>query len=401
MAKFNDTLICRDAKGKCRRVDISLDWSDDLHAYIIERSSGLLDGKQVVAPIIEIHKGKAKRTVTEQATLQYNSELKKYLDKGYKNIKDLGIENLTLDAAEKALPNENTDQNGVLKPMLAKKYQDASPKLLENEWYASRKINGVRCFLFWDGNEIKTVSRGATNYDVPTTHLRTNSKLINFFKQYPNIILDGELFKFGLTLNIISGLCRKQQWEDSMNQLEFYMYDIVDLNKPFVARYNTILKIQELLGLIFSPEREWTNSDLKIQVVPHELISGAENIKKLHDKYVSEGWEGLVIRDKVTPYKPGARGNFMLKYKAYLDKEYLTVGLQEGLRREDFTFIMETESGNRFNAKPIGSREIKEQYRANLNNIIGKMATVKYFEMSGAGTDIPQQPIWLGVRECE
>ncbi|MBQ8131735.1 MAG: hypothetical protein IJ193_04525 [Bacilli bacterium] len=83
----------------------------------------------------------------------------------------------------------------------------------------------------------------------------------------------------------------------------------------------------------------------------------------------------------------------MLKYKAYLDKEYLTVGLQEGLRREDFTFIMETESGNRFNAKPIGSREIKEQYRANLNNIIGKMATVKYFEMSGAGTDIPQQPI--------
>ncbi|MBQ8131734.1 MAG: hypothetical protein IJ193_04520 [Bacilli bacterium] len=92
-----------------------------------------MDGKQVVAPIIEIHKGKAKRTVTEQATLQYNSELKKYLDKGYKNIKDLGIENLTLDAAEKALPNENTDQNGVLKPMLAKKYQDASPKLLENE----------------------------------------------------------------------------------------------------------------------------------------------------------------------------------------------------------------------------------------------------------------------------
>lgn len=401
MIQLNDTVITRDAKGKIRVTEISCKFEESIHAYAIERQSGLLGGKMVIAPVITVDRGKAKRSLDEQALLQYNSELKKYLDKGYKNINNLGIENLTLESAEEALPETNTDQNGVLKPMLAKKYQDASPKLLENEWYASRKINGVRCFLFWDGNEIKTVSRGATNYDVPTTHLRTHPKLIEFFKQYPDIILDGELFKFGLTLNTISGLCRKQEWENSMNQLEFYMYDIADLKKPFVARYNTILKIQEILGLGFAPEKEWTDSDLKIQIVPHELISGAENIKNLHDKYVSEGWEGLVIRDKVTPYKPGARGNFMLKYKAYQDKEYLTVGLQEGLRREDFTFIMETESGNRFNAKPIGSREIKEQYRANLNNIIGKMATVKYFEMSGAGTDIPQQPIWLGIRECE
>ena len=70
--------------------------------------------------MIEIHRGKAQRTVTEQSKLQYLSELKKYLDKGYKNIKDFGIEELTLQAAEEALPIENTDQNGILKPMLCK-----------------------------------------------------------------------------------------------------------------------------------------------------------------------------------------------------------------------------------------------------------------------------------------
>jgi hypothetical protein len=83
----------------------------------------------------------------------------------------------------------------------------------------------------------------------------------------------------------------------------------------------------------------------------------------------------------------------MLKYKAYQDAEYKVIGITEGLRREDFTFLMETSSGQQFNAKPIGSREIKEGYRNNLQNIVGKMATIKYFEMSGAGTDIPQQPI--------
>lgn len=401
MAKLNDTLISRDAKGKIRVIYMNLEWSDDLHAYVLSRETGILGGKITQQPIIEIHRGKAQRTVTEQSVLQYNSELKKYLDKGYKKIKDLGINELTVEAADNALPTDNTDQSGMIKPMLAKKYQDASPKLLENEWYASRKINGVRCFIFYKDGNIKTVSRGATNYDIPTTHIRNHPKLIEFFEKYPNIILDGELYKFGLTLNQISGLCRKQQWEEDMKCLEFYMYDVVDLSKPFPMRYNVIQKIKEILKLDFNPEREWNDNELKIQIVPHEKISGAQNIKNLHDKFVSEGWEGLVIRDMITPYRPGSRGNFMLKYKAYQDSEYLTVGLTEGLRREDFTFLMQTPSGTTFNAKPIGSRELKEQYRKNLANIIGKMATVKYFEMSGAGTDIPQQPIWIGVRECE
>lgn len=399
--KANDTLINRDAKGKVRRIDISCTWCEELHCYLIERSSGLLGGKQTVAAPLEIHRGKSSRTVTEQATLQYKSELKKYLDKGYKNIKDLNISELTLEAAEEALPMEKTDQNGILKPMLAKKYQDASPKLLENEWYASRKINGVRCLIFFKDGEITTASRGATDYDVPTTNIRCHPDLIEFFNNHPNIILDGELYKFGYTLNQISGLCRKQEWDDKMNSLEFYMYDVVDLEKPFIARYNIIQQIKQELHLDFDPEKDWNEDELKIQVVPHDKISGADNIKKLHDKFVSEGWEGLVIRDLVTPYRPGARGNFMLKYKAYHDSEYLTVALEEGLRREDFTFVMQTPSGLTFNAKPIGSRELKEYYRANLDQIIGKMATVKYFEMSGAGTDIPQQPIWIGVRDCD
>jgi hypothetical protein len=91
----------------------------------------------------------------------------------------------------------------------------------------------------------------------------------------------------------------------------------------------------------------------------------------------------------------------MLKYKAYFDAEYKILGITEGLRREDFTFLMETPSGNTFEAKPIGSREIREEYRKNLDKLIGKMATIKYFELSGTGSDVPQQPIFIGVRNYE
>ena len=86
MISLHDTVITRDAKGKIRVTNISCNWLQTTNSYIIERESGLLGGKMVVAPIIEITKGKAKRTLDEQAMLQYNSELKKYLDKGYKNI---------------------------------------------------------------------------------------------------------------------------------------------------------------------------------------------------------------------------------------------------------------------------------------------------------------------------
>jgi len=44
---------------------------------------------KIFQPLIEIYKGKAKRTLEEQLELQYNSEKKKYLDKGYKTYLSL------------------------------------------------------------------------------------------------------------------------------------------------------------------------------------------------------------------------------------------------------------------------------------------------------------------------
>ena len=143
MANFKDTLISRDARGKIRVVYIETEWSDPLHCYCLTRRSGLLGGKLIDAPIIEIRRGKAQRTVTEQNTLQYKSELKKYLDKGYKNIKDLGIEELTLQAAEEALPAENTDQSGMIKPMLCKVMDRDKSSQTDKQWLGSFKHDGI------------------------------------------------------------------------------------------------------------------------------------------------------------------------------------------------------------------------------------------------------------------
>lgn len=113
------SLVTRDSKGKIRVVFISLNKQDD-GSYQITRESGLLDGKLIEQPTLTISKGKVKRTVEEQALLEYNSLIKKQLDKGYKNCLDYNINNPTIDNIEAILPKSKTDQKGIMKPMLCK-----------------------------------------------------------------------------------------------------------------------------------------------------------------------------------------------------------------------------------------------------------------------------------------
>jgi len=120
MLNMNDTLITRDTKGKCRVIHIKCTFDETNKNYKIERSSGLFGGKFIEQPTLEITKGKVKRTIEEQAELEYNSIIKKYLDKGYKKVESLGITELTEETIEQYLPLKNTDQKGMKKPMLCK-----------------------------------------------------------------------------------------------------------------------------------------------------------------------------------------------------------------------------------------------------------------------------------------
>ena len=82
--------------------------------------------------------------------------------------------------------------------------------------------------------------------------------------------------------------------------------------------------------------------------------------------------------------------------------EYPIVGLSEGLREEDMCFILKTPKGLEFKCKPMGDRNQKQWYREHINELIGKNLTIKYFEMSGVdGSDIPQQPIGICIRDYE
>lgn len=399
-----DILVTKDNKGKTRVVEISYEWDDAQHGFVIRRKTYQYGGKVTVQPEIWIYKGKVKRTVSEQARLEYNSHLKKYTDKGYKLLpSSIKINNAVAVEAfvEEHLGNGVTDSNGFKKHMLAKQADKVATSVFDKikYWYGSRKIDGVRCSFYWKDGEVRTASRGGGDYNASTSFMRHNPKLIQFFEEHPDIVLDGELYKHGKSLQQISGAARLEKDTAGMDWLEYYIYDVMDSTKTFEERLDILHDITDELNLGFNPEREWDDGELKFQIVPQETVVGWANIQKLHDKYVGEGFEGIVIRDPSKVYNFGGRTNAMIKVKMYKDAEFEIVGYSEGLRPEDMVFVCKTKEGKEFEAKPMGPRELKWEYLDRMDEIIGKMATVKYFYLSDEGC--PLQPVLKCIRDYE
>lgn len=386
-----DYLIILNARNKVQVVHTYLE--QIVLSFEIHRITFQLGGKQTEQPVLTIEKGKVKRTTAQQAELEYNSILKKYLDKGYKKVSDFTKEPFDTISEEtlRSFLGDKTDQQGIPKPMLAVQSDKVANNVFEREWYCSRKIDGVRCLMYSKDGEIHTASRGGGDYDAATVKLRKNPTLIELFNRNPELILDGELYYHGKSLQTISGIVRLKEWEEKCDILEYWIYDYVS-DKPFEYRYNELMKMQKLFGN--------ESSDNKIKVIDHYLISGWFNIKAKHDDFVKEGFEGLVMRSPTKEYGIGKRSSvYMIKLKQHNDGEFPIVGYEEGLRPEDMVFVCKANNGETFKAKPVGPRELKYEYLDNMNSIIGKTATVKYFYESDSGT--PLQPVLKAIRDYE
>ncbi|MGV8961944.1 MAG: hypothetical protein ACOH2V_01005 [Candidatus Saccharimonadaceae bacterium] len=380
------TLVTRNARDKVQIANASL--TQEGNTFIINRSTGQYQGKMSEQPELVIERGKAKRSAIQQAELEFNSIVNKYMDKGYKKLSSLTqqrFEDITPAEMNVLVSTLKTDTNGNLKPMLAKSSEKCQNSVLQKPMWCSRKLNGVRMMVPWSPvmGFPGTVSRGGQNYDVAAQHIC--EELAQYLEAHPDIVFDGELYIHGGYLQTISGIARLKTWEPRCEQLEYWVYDLAIPNKTFEER----LEILEELEEIFKDSK-------KIKIQKHSLTSSWGQIQQLHDKWVLEGFEGLVARKPDKMYEFGKRGSTMIKVKMYQEDEFEIIDYKDGLRDEDFCFICQTESGGIFSAKPVGSREIKAEYIKDMDDIIGRKGTVKYFEISKEG--LPLQTVFQAVR---
>ena len=379
-------LLGKATTGKFRFVVVECDeeWHEPEHGYVIQRSYGQVQGKTTLSPAIIVDKTKQKRNWQEQYTLQFNSEVKKFLDKGYKEV-DKHPNDYTESELSEIFGSAVTNQYGIIKPMLAKQESKlTNRKILDKKWLCSQKLDGVRCLMYWDGSQVLTASRGGETYHYSTEHIRTRPELINFFKRYPTIVLDGELYKYGKTLQQISGAARMEKNAYDCDWLEYWIYDCYDIANPD-------MKANDRINFLIAHQPMFMSTD-KIYILLHDIVSGENNIWILHDRYVEDGFEGCVIRDPNRPYKPNGRTNDMIKFKNYKSEDFKVIGYELGRRgSEDMVFTCELEDGRTFEAMPVGDRAVKEEYVANFESKYkNHLAECTYFNYSDEGK--PTQP---------
>jgi ATP-dependent DNA ligase len=305
-------------------------------------------------------------TASEQCILECKSKWQKKIDEQY-----------TMD---KNNIKSYSDQK-VLLPMLALDYHKRS-KDIKFPCYIQPKLNGVRCI--YQGN--KFISRKGKEYT-------TLAHLVPELKALGIDIPDGEIYVHGMSFQEIIRRVKKNRGSDTQ-ALEYWIYD--QINPETFERRTEEISVS--FGLLPYSLDEQTH---KVKYVPTILVNTKEEIKKWHDKWVQEGFEGVIIRNDSGLYKVKHRSKDLQKYKEFIDEEFEVVGGHEGSGPDAGTVVFEvkTKSNKVFSVRPKGTREERTEWFNDIKKIIGKELTVRYQNLSEEG--IPIFPVGVSIRDYE
>jgi DNA ligase-1 len=260
--------------------------------------------------------------------------------------------------------------------------------------YIQRKLDGIRCLAYMKNNEIIIESRTGSefeNFDILKEQLKPIFDLLG-----DNIYLDGELYTTKLPFKNISGSVRKSKKHASkedisnINKIEYHIYDIILLDHLQFGFKERLEKLEYIF-------KEFKSSLIK--KVETKLISKQEDVITYHDKFVNEGFEGLMVRDINGPYEINKRSKYLQKYKNFNEDEFKIINFHhedlDGKKLVVWDCI--TKDDKEFAAVPNGTNEYRNDLYKNATKYIGKMLTVIFFGYTEKGS--PRFPKGKAIRE--
>lgn len=279
--------------------------------------------------------GKSNETSdTEQAIFEAESKMRKKKDSGY---------------------SSDLDSSAPLRPMLAK---IMDTKFISYPCFIQPKIDG--CRALWDGH--KLISRKGKYFE-GVAHIE--EQLSNY-----SIPLDGEIVlpdgDFQQTVSLI-----KKDRPESVN-LVYVIYDIADPELSYGERYH---QLEDMLG----------DSNKKNISLIHDntfLINSFEELGSIHSKFVSEGYEGSILRDPSGLYELDKRSKSLLKLKDWFDEEFLVIDVERDVRGGAVFICKKNNPNAEVDTFKVSPRMNLEERREDYSDRIGKWATIKYYDLT-------------------
>jgi ATP-dependent DNA ligase len=270
-------------------------------------------------------------------------------------------------------------------PMLASKWEDSKDKITY-PIFSQPKLDGIRCIITKDG----MFSRNGKPI-ISAPHIFESLKPL--FEAYGNIVLDGELYadKFANDFNKIVSLVKKTKPTDadlkeSKKNIQYWIYDLPDNDIPFGYRCDRLNHLFETF--------DFFNKHC-VEVETH-ICNDEDEVMGLYEEYVEHGFEGQMLRTN-GKYE-NKRSKFLMKHKSFIDEEYTIIGVCEGEGNKTnmvgyMTF--ETADGKPFKSNVKATFEESEEMFRNRKQLIGKQATIKYFNLTPDG--IPRFPYVINI----
>lgn len=301
-------------------------------------------------------------TPQEQAETEAKAKWQKKIDSGYNEI-------LSRDKK-------------FFEPMLAKDAKESKDLDFKKRTFVQPKLDGLRCI----NQDNILMSRNGKPF-TSCQHLAQSGP-----------ILDGELYthEYKHDFNKIVSLCKKkdptkEETQEIIRKIEYWIYDFPSHKGPFSERYEKLIDY-----LTYHNEAE-----VGFVLVPAYEVFSWDDIKKYHEQFLSEGYEGTIIRIDIGEYE-NKRSKQLLKYKDFVDEEFEIVGAVEGQGNRTGTvgkFTMKMKDGRTFGSNIKGNFEYLTFLWENHKKYVGKKATVKYFALTPDG--IPRFPYIIKIDRDE
>ena len=322
--------------------------------------------------------GKQGRDAKEQAEFELTSKANKKRDKkGY--WEDL----------------QTAKDNPTFLPMLAKRFKNQK-KNITYPIVGQRKFDGVRCIAtIEDDGSVSLTSRENKKFS-NLDHIRT--AIANLKNVPDDFFFDGELYADpkDISFQQANGQIRKKTLKmgdaDKQKMIKYRIYDSYDFNKTDSTYEQSHKKLDKMLK---------TNPSQHLILTENHQIDKEDDVYKLHSQFITEGFEGIMLRIPNAPYRVDKRALQLLKFKDFEDDEFEIIDYKEATGSDAGTVVWRciNDSGQTFWVRPKGSREVRAKWFQNGDKHIGSDLTVRYFELTDDG--LPRHPVGIDIRDYE
>lgn len=293
------------------------------------------------------------------------------------------------------------------RPMLA--VDAPSPDEYRFPYLVSPKVDGIRATR-WSG---RLYSRSLKL--IPNHHIQSRSYAANLPAPFDGELVVGSATGDGVFNRTTSGVMTR----DGEPDFTWYVFDYVPTSEVqrhvFQGRYNRLMQHAKEI----ERHAPW------IKVLQHKLVHNIEQLLQAEQEAIDLGFEGLMGRDPLGPYKHGratVKEGWLYKFKRFVNAEAIVLGYIEEMQNTNEATINElgytkrsshadgmvgkgtlgalvcrTMEGVEFNLGNGFTAEDRRMLWAIRDQLIGRIARFKKFPIGEK--DKPRFPVWEGFRD--